>query len=255
MAKTVAKKSVQSSVLPKGAHELMVEKRSVLGRKVKKLRRQGLLPANVYGRDMKSLAIQTKINDFDKVYEMVGETGLVGLKINGDTYPVLIHNVARNPVTDDMLHVDFLRVNLAEKVTATVPVEITGEPPAERAEEGVVVQQMHEIEVEALPTELPEKIVVDVSGLTEVDAAIKVSDLKAPSGVEIKDDPERIVVNIAPPAKEEEVTPPAETAEGEVPAMEGERGAPQAVEGETPTEEAAEAPAEKGDVEGGAKAK
>lgn len=219
MAKAVAKSKVrrQQVSMPKSAYELVAKNRQVFGRKVKRLRKEGVLPGNIYGRDIKSVAVQVALGDFEKVFAEVGETGLVGLKVDGDLYPVLIHNVQYNPVTDQPLHADFLKVNLAEKITASVPVEIAGVSPAVASEEGVLVQQMHEVEVEALPTELPEKIVVDISGLTEVDAAIKVLDLKVPGDVEIRDDPQRIVVNVAPPAKEEEIVPPAE----EVPPEEG----------------------------------
>lgn len=206
---------------------LTAEKREIFGRKIKKLRREGLLPANIYGRNIKSLAVQVKTDDFQKVFDEAGETGLVELKVNGEVHPVLIHNLQTDPVTDLPLHADFLEVNLKEKVVATVPVELVGEAPAEK-EGGVVVQQMHEVEVEALPTDLPEKIEVDISGLANIDDAVKVGELKVDrSKIEIKeDDPERIVVSITPPTKEEEVAPPAEEAPAggeEAPAEEGEK--------------------------------
>lgn len=199
---------------------LKAEKRKVLGRKVKQLRREGVLPANVYGKNLKSTAVQVPSDEFTKVFSEAGETGLVDLKVNGQEYPVLIHNVQTDPVTDQALHVDFLQVNLKEKVTAMVPLEFTGESPAEKSQEGIVVEQMNEVEVEALPTDLPEKITVDVSRLKKVDDAIHVKDLQV--DVELKEDPERIVVNVAPPAVEEvEEAPPAEE-EGVPPAEEGE---------------------------------
>lgn len=210
--------------LPKDTYKLAAQKREVLGRKVKKLRRAGVLPASVYGKDVKSVSLQLPTDLFKKALDTVGETGLVGLEVNGDVLPVLIHNVQIDPVTDELLHADFLKVNLAEKVTATVPIEFIGESPAEKSGEGIVVHQMNEIEVEALPTDFPEKITVDVSSLVAVDAAIKVSELKIDrSKVEVKADSEQIVVNVAPPTKEEVVPPPeaeaAAPAEGEVPAV------------------------------------
>lgn len=212
---------------------LKTEKRNVLGRKVKRLRREGVLPANIYGRKAKSLAVQVKLDEFQKVFSEAGETGLVELKLNDKVHSVLIHNVQLDPVTDKPLHADFLEVDLKEKVAATVPIELIGESPAEK-EGGVVVQQMHEVEVEALPTDLPEKIEVDISGLLEIDQAVKAGELKVDkTKVEIKEDPERIVVSVAPPAKEEEVAPPP-AAEEAAPA-EGEQA---------PTGETAEAPAE-----------
>lgn len=208
---------------------LRAEGRKVLGRKVKKLRREGILPANVYGAKLKSQAVQVPLADFKKIFGEVGETGLVDLKVNGDTRPVLVHNIQIDPVTDEPVHADFLQVDLKEKVSAQVPIEFVGSSVAEKQGVGIVVHQMSELEVEALPTDLPDHITVDISPLAEVDQAIKVADLNVDrKKVEVKEDPERIVVNVAPPAKEEVVeAPPAEEAvpakaaevpEGEAPA-------------------------------------
>lgn len=232
-----ADKQPESSKKPKFEHNLAAEKRTVFGRKVKKLRKAGILPANVTGKHIESFSVQVKMDEFKKVYFSAGETGVIGLAVDGKIHPILIHEVHSDPVYETPLHADFLEVNLSEKVTATVPIEIVGESPAVQAEEGVLVQQLHEVEVEALPTDLPDSIQVDISGLEAVDDAIKVSDLKVDrSKVEVKEeDPERIVVSIAEPTKEEVVE--------EVPAAEGEEGA--AAEGETPTEGGeGEAPAE-----------
>lgn len=218
---------------------LKAGKREILGRKVKKLRWEGILPANVYGKKVKSQALQVAIGDFKKIFASVGETGLVDLKTNGQTRPVLIHNVQLDPVTDEPLHADFLQVDLKVKVTATVPIEFVGESPAEKTQEGIVVEQITEVEVEALPTDLPDQITVDISGLEKVDDAVYVKDLNVDrSKVELKEDPEGIVVNVAPPAKEE-VAPPPE----EVPGAEAE--AAEAAEGEAPAEEA---PAKEGEA-------
>jgi large subunit ribosomal protein L25 len=211
---------------------LKAETRKVLGRKVKNLRKQGILPGNVYGKKIKSEAVQVSLKDFEKVYKEVGETGLLSLKVGNSDKPVLVHNVQTNPVTGDIIHVDFLQVDLKEKVTAEVPVELTGESTAEKQAIGTVVQQINEIEVEALPTDLPEKFEVSVEGLSEVDQAIFVKDLKVDkSKVEIKADPEAIVAKVEPPQKEEVIVPPV-APEGEAPA-EGTTPA----EGVTPTED------------------
>jgi len=211
---------------------LKAETRKVLGRKVKNLRKQGILPGNVYGKKIKSEAVQVSLKDFEKVYKEVGETGLLSLQVGNSDKPVLVHNVQTNPVTGDIIYVDFLQVDLKEKVTAEVPVELTGESPAEKQAIGTVVQQINEIEVEALPTDLPEKFEVSVEGLSEVDQAIFVKDLKVDkSKVEIKADPEAIVAKVEPPQKEEVIVPPV-APEGEAPA-EGTTPA----EGVTPTED------------------
>ena len=219
---------------------LKAEVRKIEGRKVKNLRLQGVLPANVYGKKVKSVAVQVSLKDFEKVYSEVGETGLVDLEVGKEVRPVLVHNVQLNPVTDKPVHVDFLQVDLNEKVEAEVPVEISGESPAEKQALGTVVQYINEIQVEALPRDLPEKFVIDVSGLTEVDQAIFVKDIKADrSKVELKGDAEAVVVKVEPPQKIEEAPAPA-PAEGEV-AAEGTTPST----GETPAEgQAAESPKE-----------
>lgn len=216
--------------------KIKAEKRKTTGRKVKKLREKGILPANIYGKKVKSLSVQVPLEDFLKTFEEVGETGLVTLQVNGETRPVLIHNVQTDPITDVPIHADFLQVNLKEKVTATVPVETAGEVPAEKTGTGIMVQQISEVEVEALPTDLPEKFVVDVSKLAEVDDAILVKDLAVDRDkTKILADPEEIVVKIEPPAKEEEVVPApeAEVAEEEV----AEEAPEEAAAGEEKTKE------------------
>ena len=217
--------------------------RKITGRKVKTLRKEGLIPANIYGKKVKSQAIQVMALDFKKAYEEAGETGLISLKVQGEKgkaedRAVLVSNVQIDPLSDAAVHVDFRQVDLKEKVTASVPVELVGESPAEKGSLGTVVQYIDEIEVEALPTDLPEKLEVDASGLTEVDQAVFVSDLKYDKAkVEIKNDAGEIIVKVEPPQKEEVVAAPVTEevpAEGEAP-KEGE---------EAPVEGGAQAPEE-----------
>ena len=243
-----ADKGVQK--LPGSAHSLAAEKRTVFGKKLKTLRKSGILPANVTGKHIKSFSVQVKLDEFRKVFAEAGETGLVGLEVDSQAYPVLIHEIHWDPVYGTPLHADFLEVDLTEMVEATVPIEIVGDSPAVRAEEGVLVQQMHEVQVEALPTDLPEKIEVDISALEKADDNITVSQLLVDrSKVEIKeDDSERIVVSIAPPAKEE-VVEEAPVLEGEPAEGEAKEGAP--AEGEaTPEREALVEGAAKGEPKG-----
>jgi large subunit ribosomal protein L25 len=210
---------------------LKAEVRKISGRKVKNLRREGILPGNISGKKIKSEAVQVVLKDFEKVYKDVGETGLLTLEIGKDEKPVLIHNLQVNPVSDAPVHVDFLQVDLKEKVEADVPVELTGESPAQKQAIGTVVQYINEIKVEALPMDLPEKFTVDTSGLAEIDQAILVKDLRVDRAkVDVKTGPDEIVVKVEPPQKEKVVAPPAPV-EGEVPA----EGAVPA-EGEVPAE-------------------
>lgn len=210
---------------------LKAEKRTLEGRKVKNLRKEGILPGNVYGKKVKSQAVQVDLKDFQKTFKEIGETGLLTLTIGSEEKPVLIHNLQFNPVSDAPIHVDFLQVDLKEKVEADIPVEISGESPAEKEGIGTVVQYINELKVEALPADLPEKFEIDAGTLAEVDQSILTKDIKYDkSKVEIKGDPDAIVAKVEPPQKEEAIETPA-PAEGEVPA---EGQAP--VEGETPVE-------------------
>ena len=112
--------------------KLKAEKRKVEGRKVKTLRREGILPANVYGKDVKSLSIQVSLKEFSKVFKEAGETGLVEIEIGKEKRPVLVNNIQYDPVTDLPLHVDFHQVDLKKKTTASVPIEFVGDAPAEK---------------------------------------------------------------------------------------------------------------------------
>jgi large subunit ribosomal protein L25 len=197
---------------------LKAEERKISGRKVKTLRTHGLLPGNVYGKKMKSLSVQVDKKEFEQLYKGVGETGLIMLQVGKEEFPVLVNNVQAHPVTDEPIHIDFRQVDLKTKVTAEVPVEVTGESPAEKQGIGTVVQYLKEVEIEALPADLLEKFEVDTSSLSEVDQAIYVKDLNVDkSKVEIKTDGEEIVVKVEPPQKEEVVEAPGAPVEGEVP--------------------------------------
>jgi large subunit ribosomal protein L25 len=217
---------------------LNADLREISGRKVKKLRQKGLLPANIFGKKIKSESIQVVDKDFKILYKEVGDTGLITLTVGKDEKPVLVHDVQVNPMTDEVIHVNFLQVDLKEKVEAEVPVELIGESPAEKQSLGTVVQYINEVRVEALPTDLPEKFEVDTSELAEVDQAIHVKDLKYDkSKVEVKNDPDEIVVKVEPPQKEEvvEIAPVVVVgAEGAVPA---EGAVTEGASAETPKEE------------------
>lgn len=206
---------------------LKAEERKIVGRKVKNLRKLGIIPANVFGKKTKSESIQVDAKEFGKVFKEVGETGLIDLQIGKEKVKnALVHKVQYNPVSDIINHIDFMEVDLKQKVTAEVHVILVGESPAEKQALGTVVLQLNEIEVEALPMDLPERFEVYIEGLTDVDQAIYVKDLKYDKDkVEIKHDLEAIVVKVEPPLKEEVVEPVVEEvpAEGEavVPTEEG----------------------------------
>ena len=196
--------------------KLEAVKRKVTGRKVKRLRSEGVVPANLFGKKIKSVSLQVDTSKFSDVYKEAGETGLVDLKIGTAVKPVLISDIQKHPVTDEILHVDFRQVDLKEKVEATVPVALIGESPAEKSQEGILVQMIDEIDVKALPTDLPEKFEVDISGLDKVDSIVTIDDIKYNKGkIEIEQAGSSIVVKIEPLQKEDEQQPQVvEEAEG-----------------------------------------
>ncbi len=200
-------------------YKITADTRTVLGRKVKRLRKEGILPANIFGKKVKSTAIQLPIKEFAKVFSEAGETSIIEVELNKTKHPVLVSNIQVDPLSNNPIHVDFMEVDLKEKVTAQVPVEVVGESPAEKQGLGTVVQYVDEIEVEALPTDLPEQFIIDLTKLEEVDQQVKIGDIKYDSSkVEIKDDMETIVVKVEPQREEEpEPVAPAEEVEAETP--------------------------------------
>jgi large subunit ribosomal protein L25 len=210
--------------------QLKAEERTVLGKKVKKLRREGFLPGNVYGKGLNSYALQVKLSDFVNVYKEAGDTGLVDLSYDGKSKPVLIKNLQQNYATRTLLHVDFYQVNLKEKIKATVPIVLAGEPKAVTDKVGLLLQTQSDVEIEALPDKLPENIEISVEHLAELGEQVTVADLKAPEDVVILTDPAQTVAKIVEPVAEEpEPEAAAEGAQGE--AAEGET-----TEGEEKTE-------------------
>ncbi len=223
-------------------HTLSVTKREVFGKKLKKLRKEGVLPGNIYGKEFKSTAVQMSEKDFLSVYAEAGHSGVVDIQLDNETVPTLIHEVTRNHISHDPLHVDFYKVNLKEKVKATVPVVVVGEPIAVTEKLGLLLQNLNEVEVEALPTELPEHVEVDVAHLAQVGDGIKVGDLQKAADVTILTDPETEVVRIAElVSKEAEEQKAAEEAQ----AAEAAAETGEAPENEAPAENAApETPSE-----------
>ena len=171
------------------------------------------------------MALETPLKDFMTVFRKVHETGLVEVKTDGETHHALITNIHLNPLTRKPLHAELHAVSLTEKIKAHVPVVLTGESPAVTSGVGLLLQTLNEIEVEALPTELPENVSVDVSGLSEVDQQITVADLPKIKGAEVLTGSEEVVVKITALTKEEEAAP-APAPEGEAaPAGEAESSA------------------------------
>ena len=225
---------------------ISTEERKILGKKVKNLRKEGKLPANVFGKDFKSKSIQVAEADFRQVFKEAGETGVVDVKLGKETYPALIHKIQLDPRDDAILHVDFHKVNLKEKITTHVPIVTEGESSAEKSGVGLILQTINELEVESLPTDIPAEIKIDVSKLEEVGQSIHVKDLKVDRDkVEVKNDPEDTVITVqTAEMKEEETSEEVSPGDIEATAEKGEEE--EAVEGEAGPEKGEVKPKEKG---------
>lgn len=180
------------------AISLKATEREVLGKKVKQLRRDGFLPGHVYGKGVATEHVSVSQIEFLKVLHQAGETGLVELKIGEEKIrPVLIRGVQVDPVKGHPLHIDFYQVDLKQKVTVPVPIILEGdEPELVHTGEAVVIQPLTEVEIEALPTNIPEHLVVNISSLKQIDDAIHLSQINLPEGVTLILDPESVVVKL-----------------------------------------------------------
>lgn len=195
---------------------LQAEKRNTLGHKVKHLRKEGKLPATIYGKGFDSVSIEIPTPIFKKVYDEAGETHIVTLVIENTKHPVLIHTVQKHPVTKEVLHVELLKVNLKEKMKTIIPISTEGESPAVKERLGTLIQVLQEVEIEALPTEIPESLVVNIDSLDAVDSEKTVKDLVVPPGVTILSDENATVIKIGAIVVEEEpVATEAEDSETE----------------------------------------
>jgi large subunit ribosomal protein L25 len=202
--------------------ELDVSKRDVTGKKVRFLRRQGLIPGNIYGHGIESTAVQTNSKDLKKLLAHAGQTDLISLKLSSAKAPtkVLLRDIQRNPRNNELLHVEFYQVRMTEKIKADVPVVLVGEAPVLKNIKGSsLLQLIDALHIEALPDDLPHNVEVDVSVLSEIDHAIHIKDIQLSKGVTLLSEEDHVVVKVAEARKvEEEVVEEvaAEAAEVEV---------------------------------------
>ncbi|MGB2884241.1 MAG: 50S ribosomal protein L25 [Dehalococcoidia bacterium] len=197
--------------------ELSAATRDILGKKVRFLRRQGLTPANLYGRNVKSTALQVDTTQLKHTLAKAGKSSLVALKVDSAKRPkmVIIRDIQREPLTGGLLHVDLYQVKMEERIKIEVSLLFVGEAPAIRDRGGILVQNMTSVEVECLPANMPHNIEVDLSVLTELDQAVHVKDLSVDEGVTILTDPEQSIVQIARSKVEVEIAEELMAAEAE----------------------------------------
>ncbi len=177
--------------------ELVAASRNVLGKKVRFLRRQGITPANLYGHNIPSMALQVDTSLLESILARAGRHSLIPLRLDsGGPRTVVIHNTQRDPLTDKLLHVDLYQVEATEKMKAEIPLVLVGEAPATKLRRVALYQSLNELPVECFPKDLPPAIEVDLSQLVEPEQAIHVKDLPLGSGIEALVDAEEIVVRV-----------------------------------------------------------
>lgn len=195
---------------------LRAELRSTAGEKPRSLRREGYVPAILYGRKADSVPIKLPARQLEQILATGGGRRIIRLQMEEGTdreVPVMLKELQRDPINGRLLHVDFLRISLAEKVTARVPVVFRGEETVEKAG-GILQHQVREVEVECLPADLPDHISIDVSGLSVGDH-LTAGEMSMPPGVRLVSAPDEVVVTVTAPRMAEEAAEKAEEEAGE----------------------------------------
>jgi len=185
--------------------ELNAQKREVVGSGLNNLRKSGYMPAVLYGKNQESISLQIPVKDFHRAFELAGESTMVYLNVDGQSYPTIIHDIAKDAVSDSILHADFYKVRLDEKIKAKVAVVFHGESPAVKDLGGIFVRNTNELEIEAFPQDLPHEIVVDISSLKNMGNQILVKDLKLDSKLKVMAEAEEIIATVQEPMSEAEL--------------------------------------------------
>ncbi len=212
------------------AQTLKLERRDLTGKKVRRLRRQGIIPVHVYGADIQPASLQVDERSLNRLLPRVGSNIPVTVEYEGQDSENIcfVREVQRHPVSDEVIHVDFMRVDVTRAVSAEVPLTLTGTSAAVSQMAGTLLQSVQSLLIEALPMDMPAEIIVDISVLSELDSTLSVSDIDVPGDVTVLNDPNDSVMRVAPPRLDTQdfADEATEAAEGE--SAEGEEGAEQA---------------------------
>ncbi|MFA5056448.1 MAG: 50S ribosomal protein L25 [Dehalococcoidia bacterium] len=216
--------------------ELKANTRVVTGKKVKALRREGVIPINLYGPKMESISLQAETDVLRRLINKSGRNALISLKIEGDkkAKQVILRDVQRDALNGKLLHVDLFQVDMSHKLRVDVPIQFVGESAAAKSKRGMFIENMSSLHIEALPADIPQHIEVDISVLVEMGQAIHVRDLKLDSKLLVLNEPEQVIAKVMEAKIEVEPVAAAVPEEGE--AAEG----AEAAEGEAKKEGAAE---------------
>ena len=187
--------------------ELRATSREILGKKVRFLRRQGIIPLHLFGHSVESIALQCDEAQLKRVLAQAGKTRLISLKLDKGKKPrnVVVREVQRDMRTDGLLHVDLYQIKMTEKIKVAVPVVTVGEAPALKSKENIVLQELNSLTVECLPDEIPASVKVDLSSLAERAQVIRVEDVILNKDITVLNAPELVVIRISSRIRREEV--------------------------------------------------
>ena len=200
---------------------LKLDQRTLLGKKVRRLRRQGVIPVHVYGAGIEPANLQVEDRTLNRLLLQVGSNIPVSVEYEGQDEESIcfVREIQRHPVSETVIHVDFLRVDVTQTVAAEVPVTLVGSSPAVSQMAGTLLQNIQSLTIEALPMNMPAEVTVDISALVDFDTTLAVGDVETPGNATVLNDPEDVIVRVAPPRLEVEVAEEGEELE------EGEEGA------------------------------
>jgi len=187
--------------------ELAISHREVMGKATKRLRKAGIIPANIFGHKEASQAVQLDAIDFDRLRRSRAATSIIALRLpdGSGVQTALIRHVQHDPRSGKVIHVDFFRVSMYERLNVKVPLRFVGEAPGVKVEGGVLLHLLDALEVECLASDIPENIEVDVSPLTEIDSILHAGEVKLPANMTLVTDPNEGVVKVAAPRIEKEI--------------------------------------------------
>ncbi len=185
---------------------LKLDRRTVTGKKVRRLRRSGLTPVHVYGAGIEPVNLQVEDHTLNRMLLQIGSNIPVSLEYedSDDETICFVREVQRHPVTDAVIHVDFLKVDISNTISAEVPLTIVGDSPAVSQMAGTLLQNVQSLLVEALPMDMPAEITLDISVMADFDITISVSEVPVPGNVTVLNDPTDVIVRVAPPRLEVE---------------------------------------------------
>ncbi|MEX0690108.1 MAG: 50S ribosomal protein L25 [Candidatus Paceibacterota bacterium] len=183
--------------------DLKVKNREILGKKVKRLRKEGFIPAEIFGHGSENEHLKINKKDFNKVYKQAGKSTIINLNKDGkESIPALIYNVQFHPISREPITIDFYRIREGEKITTEIPIIFEGEAPAEK-DDLVIIKVIDEIEIESLPKDIPHEFKVDLTKIKKLEDRITIADLDIPEGVEVQLPENTVIISVS--EKQEEI--------------------------------------------------